>query len=33
MRSGCNLDTLTSVDIREDVQFGGKLTNFFEGVI
>ena len=33
MRNGCNIDTLTSVDIQEIVKIGGKVVKIYEGVI
>ena len=33
MRNGCNLDYLTSVDIQEIVENGGKVIENYEGVI
>ena len=32
MRSGYFIDTLTSVDIRETVKLGGKISKIYEGV-
>ena len=33
MRNGYILDTLTSVDIQENVKIGGKVIQIYEGVI
>ena len=33
LRNGCFVDTSTSVDIQEVVQIGGKVLDFYEGVI
>ena len=33
MGNGYIIDTLTSVDIKEIVEIGGKVTEFYEGVI
>ena len=33
MRNGYSIDTLTSVDIQEIVKIGGKVIQFYEGVI
>ena len=33
MRKGYNIDTLTSVDICETVKIGGRVIEFYEGVI
>ena len=33
MRNGCIIDHLTSVDIQEVVEIGGKVIEIYEGVI
>ena len=33
MRNGYIIDTLTSVDIQEIVKIGGKVIEFYEGII
>ena len=33
IRNGCIIETLTSVDIQEDVKIGGKVIEFYENVI
>ena len=33
MRTGCIIDTLTSVDIQEIVKIGGKVIENYEGII
>ena len=32
MMNGCIIDTLTSVDIQENVETGGKIVEVYEGV-